>query len=400
MLHAKVAEGDAEDVFKMIEVIGEGSFGTVILCRHIKKKKNYAIKIIDFVRDISDEELEAELAELDVYRETDSPFIVKFFGVYEKDSSLLIAMEFCSGGSIADVYEYCKQSFNEKQIASVCYCVLKGLDHLHSKNITHRDIKGANILLTQAGVAKITDFGVSKIQEKDTKMQTVVGSPYWMAPEVISIGSYDNLADVWSLGVTCIEMAEGGPPRGDQHPMRVLRMIPTLPPPALKEPQKWSKDFHDFLGKCLQVKATNRSSCKELLKHPFIKGAKKIYKKELKALVTNTIVLVTTAKREALKKKMGSDEAEEKRRKETMENLLSNSQYISLNTRKRSVRTFSRVEGEDTGTMIIHDDKATGTVLINDTNAEGENQNADAFGVDTVIVTEIDHATGTVIIKD
>jgi serine/threonine protein kinase len=297
---SKIAEGDAEDVFKMIEVIGEGSFGTVILCRHIKKKKNYAIKIIDFVRDISDEELEAELAELDVYRETDSPFIVKFFGVYEKDSSLLIAMEFCSGGSIADVYEYCKLTFNEKQIASVCYCVLKGLEHLHSKNITHRDIKGANILLTQAGVAKITDFGVSKIQEKDTKMQTVVGSPYWMAPEVISIGSYDNLADIWSLGVTCIEMAEGGPPRGDQHPMRVLRMIPTLPPPSLKEPAKWSKEFHDFLSKCLQVKPAQRSGCKELLKHPFVKSAKKIYKKELKAMVNGTIIEVTTAKRAAL----------------------------------------------------------------------------------------------------
>jgi len=292
-------------------------------------------------------------------------------------------------------------TFNEKQIASVCYCVLKGLDHLHTKNITHRDIKGANILLTQAGVAKITDFGVSKIQEKDAKMQTVVGSPYWMAPEVISIGSYDNLADIWSLGVTCIEMAEGGPPRGDIHPMRVLRMIPTLPPPALKEPGKFSKELQDFLSKCLQVKASSRASTKELLKHPFIKNSKKNYKKELKTLVASTIGPVTSGKREALKKKMGSDEAEEKKRKVTMENLLSNSQYISLNTRKRSVRTFARVEGsiEDTGTMIVHEDRATGTVLINDTNAEGENQN-DALGVDTVIIAEVDIDTGTVIIKE
>jgi len=230
-------------------------------------------------------------------------------------------------------------------------------------------------------------------------MQTVVGSPYWMAPEVISIGSYDNLADVWSLGVTCIEMAEGAPPRGDQHPMRVLRMIPTLPPPALKEPAKWSKEFQDFLGKCLQIKPIHRSSCKELLKHPFVKSGKKIYKKELKALVTNTIIPVTTAKREALKKKMtGVGEAEQTRRKETMDNLLSGSQYISLNTRKRSVRTFNRVEGslEDTGTMVIHGDDKTGTVLILDTNAEGEN---DAFGVDTVIIKEVDNQTGTVILK-
>jgi len=184
-------------------------------------------------------------------------------------------MEFCSGGSLADVYEYCKSPLNEKQIASVAYCVVKGLEHLHTKNITHRDIKGANILLTQAGVAKLTDFGVSKIQEKGTKMKTVVGSPYWMAPEVISIGTYDNRADIWSLGVTCIEIAEGCPPRGDQHPMRVIRMIPTLPPPTLKEPNKWSKEFKDFLTRCLQTKPQNRASCKELLKHPFLKGAKK-----------------------------------------------------------------------------------------------------------------------------
>jgi len=316
-------------------------------------------------------------------------------------------MEFCSGGSIADVYEYCKQTFNEKQIASVCYCVLKGLDHLHSKNITHRDIKGANILLTQAGVAKITDFGVSKIQEKDTKMQTVVGSPYWMAPEVISLGAYTNLADIWSLGITCIEMAEAGPPRGDQHPMRVMRMIPTLPPPTLKEPGKWSKEYQDFLGKCLQVKAQTRPSCKELLKHPFIKSAKKTYKKDLKALVTGTITTVTSAKRDALKQKMeeAGKEEEKKKKKENMENLLSNSQFISLNSRKRSVRTFVNVTGndfgEDLGTVIYRggDDKNTGTVLITDTNAEGDVQ-SDAFGVDTVIIRDVDGMTGTVIIKE
>jgi len=241
--------------------------------------------------------------------------------VYEKDTSLLIAMEFCSGGSISDIYEYCKISLNEKQISSVAYCILKGLEHLHGKNITHRDIKGANILLTQVGVAKLTDFGVSKIQEKGTKMNTVVGSPYWMAPEVISLGAYDNLADIWSLGVTCIEMAEGGPPRGEQHPMKVLRMIPSLPPPTLKEPSKWTKEFVDFLGRCLQLKAQNRASCKELLKHPFLKGAKKQYKKELKTLVTSTIEMVTKEKRNALQQKINQQAEEreqlEKKKKRT-----------------------------------------------------------------------------------
>jgi len=390
----------------MIEVIGEGSYGSVILCRHVKKKKNYAIKIIDFTQKISEQEIEAELTELDVYREAHSPFIVKFFGVYEKDTSLLIAMEFCSGGSVADIYEYCKTPLNEKQIASVAYCVLKGLEHLHGKNITHRDIKGANILLTQAGVAKLTDFGVSKIQEKGTKMVTTAGSPYWMAPEVISLGAYDNLADIWSFGITCIEMAESGPPRGDLHWTKVVRTIPTSPPPTLKEPNKWSPEFADFLGKCLQIKPQNRASCKELLKHPFLKGAKKTYKKELKTLVTNTITTVTTGKREAFKAKSGTQEEEDaklEKKKSIVNNFFEGSEFISLNSRKKSVRTFTRMEGDafdsqdNSGTVVIKSGNP-GTDLVTDTNVEGEAEN-DEFGVDTIIIKENEDGTGTVVIK-
>jgi serine/threonine protein kinase len=310
-------------------------------------------------------------------------------------------MEFCSGGSISDIYEYCQFNFNEKQISSVCYCVLKGLDHLHGKNITHRDIKGANILLTQSGVAKLADFGVSKITENNIKMHTKVGSPYWMAPEVISLGSYDNLADIWSLGITGIEMAESAPPRAEQTPLRVLRLIPTSSPPSLKDLTKWSKEFNDFLNACLQIKPPNRSSCKELLKTPFIKNAKKNYKKELKTVVTSTIEEVTKTKREILVKKMSENPQGTLKRKETMEKI-STSSYISLNSRKRSVRTFSRVEGshlpDDTGTIVVHGDK-TGTVLVHDTNTDGETHN-DEFGVDTVIISKFDNVTGTVIIKD
>jgi len=232
-------------------------------------------------------------------------------------------------------------------------------------------------------------------------MKTVVGSPYWMAPEVLRLGAYDNLADIWSLGVTCIEMAEGGPPRGEVHPMKVLRMIPTAPPPSLKEPTKWSKEFVDFLFNCLQLKAQNRPSCKELLKHPFLKGAKKAYKKELKTLVINTIATVTREKRAALEKKDKQQaEEQEQLEKKKIENLLNGTQFISLNTRKRSVRTFTKVEGvdntEDTGTVMIKSD----TILVTDTNAEGEPAENDAFGVDTVIIKEDEDGIGTVVIKE
>jgi len=255
--------------------IGEGSFGTVLLCRHVYKHKNYAIKIIDFSRKISEKELDSELLELDILRESDSPYIVKFFGVYEKETTILIAMEFCSGGSISDLMHFCAKTLTEKEIASVCYCILKALSYLHSKNVCHRDIKGGNILLTQSGYAKLTDFGVSKIADKGKKMNTVVGSPYWMAPELISVGNYDISADVWSLGIAGIEMAEGNPPHHELHPMRAMRVIPTSEPPTLKDTSKVSKEFVLFLASMLQKEPRARPTCKELLKNSFIKNAKK-----------------------------------------------------------------------------------------------------------------------------
>jgi len=191
-------------------------------------------------------------------------------------------MEFCSGGSVADLIQYCKRTFQEKEISSICYCILKALKYLHSKNVCHRDIKGGNILLNQAGFAKLTDFGVSKITDKERIMHTVVGSPYWMAPELISAGTYDMTADVWSLGITAIEMAEGQPPHHELHPMRAMREIPGKEPPTLKDSKKWPKEFGQFLSTCLQKTPSSRPSCKDLLKHSFIKTLKKHSKKKLR----------------------------------------------------------------------------------------------------------------------
>jgi len=218
-------------------------------------------------------------------------------------------------------------------------------------------------------------------------MTTVVGSPYWMAPELISVGNYDVSADVWSLGITIIEMAEGNPPHYDLHPMRAMRVIPTAEPPTLKPDttKKWSKDFAAFLSTCLKKEPEERPSTKSLLQNPFIKAGKKSFKKDLKALVAETISTMTDEKRKTLAK------VQEESQK-TVSQILNKSGFISLNSQKGSARTFTEAEGkqmfnvdtEDTGTMIIRE---SGTMVIKDTEADA--------GEDT-----LGWAGETVIIKD
>jgi len=313
-------------------------------------------------------------------------------------------MEFCSGGSVADIMQFCKRTFQEKEIGAICYCVLKALSYLHSKNVCHRDIKGGNILLTQSGVAKLTDFGVSKIADKGKKMNTVVGSPYWMAPELISVGNYDVSADIWSLGVTCIEMAEGNPPHHDMHPMRAMRVIPTSEPPTLKvdNNKKWSKELTTLLSICLKKKPEERPPAKLLLKNPFVKNSKKMFKKELKALVTDTISTMTQEKRKTIAK------AQEESQK-TVSQILNNSGFISLNAQKGSARTFTEAEGkqmfnvdtEDAGTMVIHGGSGAGTVVVKDTEADAGEDKLGVAGGNTVIIKEDPNSnSGTVVIKN
>lgn len=165
--------------------------------------------------------------------------------------------------------------FSEQHIAAVCCAILKGLNYLHSKRKIHRDVKAGNVLLTEDGDVKLADFGVSaQLNNTISRRQTVIGTPYWMAPEVIQETSYDGKADVWSLGITAIEIAEGKPPLSGIHPMRAIFMIPNKPPPTLSDTEKWSPEFNDFIAQCLIKDSNQRPSAKDLLKHPFIKKAK------------------------------------------------------------------------------------------------------------------------------
>lgn len=257
---------DPNQVFELVELLGEGSYGAVYKGVNKLNGDESAIKIIP-----SEEDMTQLQQEIDFLRRLKSPYVVSFIEGYLFDMELWIVMEYCAAGSMSDLYEATKTPLNEPQLRAVmAYCVL-GLNHLHMHRSIHRDLKAGNILLTDRGVAKLADFGVSaQLTNTMQKRKTVIGTPFWMAPEVIQETSYDGRADVWSMGITALELCEGQPPHYNVHPMRAIFMIPMKPAPTLKDPALWSSDMIDFLGRCLVKKMEDRATTHELMEHPWV----------------------------------------------------------------------------------------------------------------------------------
>uniref|UniRef100_UPI0037E71263 STE20-like serine/threonine-protein kinase n=1 Tax=Semicossyphus pulcher TaxID=241346 RepID=UPI0037E71263 len=262
-----------EEIWDIIGELGDGAFGKVFKAQNKQTGIHAAAKVIDTK---TEEELEDYMVEIEILASCDHQNIVKLLDAFYFESKLWILIEFCAGGAVDAVMLELERPLTEPQIRVVCKQTLQALVYLHDNNIIHRDLKAGNILLTLDGDVKLADFGVSAKNTKTLQRRdSFIGTPYWMAPEVVMCETskdrpYDYKADIWSLGVTLIELAQIEPPNHEMNPMRVLLKIAKADPPTLMQPSRWSPEFSDFLRRCLDKHVDNRWTASALLQHPFV----------------------------------------------------------------------------------------------------------------------------------
>uniref|UniRef100_A0A4W3HS55 Serine/threonine-protein kinase cst-1 n=1 Tax=Callorhinchus milii TaxID=7868 RepID=A0A4W3HS55_CALMI len=339
-------------VFDVLEKLGEGSYGSVFKAIHKESGQVVAIKQVPVESD-----LQEIIKEISIMQQCDSCHVVKYYGSYFKNRDLWIVMEYCGAGSVSDLIRIRNKTVSAAWTFEYRNCWTK----------KDQDIKAGNILLNNEGHAKLADFGVAgQLTDTMAKRNTVIGTPFWMAPEVIQEIGYNCVADIWSLGISAIEMAEGKPPYADIHPMRAIFMIPTNPPPTFRKPELWSDEFTDFVKQCLVKNPEHRAAATQLLQHPFIKAAKPV--SILRALI-NDAMEIKLKKQEEQQRDLDQDDDEN-----SEEDELDSGTMVRASAEETGTMRAAGTMSDGARTMIEHDsstlDSQMGTMVINSEDEE------------------------------
>ena len=398
-----------EDLFTLLYKIGQGAFGSVFKAIHNSTKKIYAIKIIDYSKNNNRKnnmiinynyqsiQQETSLMKLVSY----SKYVVKYYGSYfsRKSNTLWLILEYCATGSVIDLMLSMGRTFSEEEVSSIMEMVLKGLVELHKNNLIHRDIKGANILLSEDGTAKIADFGVGVHLINEKNRSSKKGSPYWMSPQVALNSDYDVKTDIWSFGITCLELINGEPPFSELKPRCVIEKMAKSPPLVkdLIDFDEHTDEFIDFLKKCLEINPIKRPSAQELLKHPFIvnfsKGRQKVsnlIKKHLKDVENFRLQSLNNNNKNGIGENtelyINNEEEEENliniNKNDCLTDIINKSKTYQIFSKKNNNNTTINYNNNDTTTSKVNNDLNTSSINIRnetkkDNNEENEEEEKD-----------------------